>query len=151
MSGHPSKCVTSFWLYHHSCYTSSKIIQVDMHTCMCAHICACYVYAFMCANTDGHVCLCMCVHLCHMHEGIIGALKKGKRWQIQLSQPPVLLASRDMKPCLLRDEPFYLPKQKMDSAFSGDWADIPSRQELPEARGWWAKVCLTFLIKSKQR
>lgn len=109
--------------------------------CLCIHVCE---YRWTCVS----VYVCPSMSYARRH---IGALKKGKRWQIQLSQPPVLLARRDMKPCLLRDEPFYLPKQKMDSAFSGDWADIPSRQELPEARGWRAKVCLTFLIKSKRR
>lgn len=70
VSGHPFKGLMSFWFYHRSCYTSSKIIQVDMHICMCAHICACDVYVFICANTGGHVCLCMCVHRCYMYKGI---------------------------------------------------------------------------------
>ena len=41
-------------------------------------------------------------------------------------------------------------KQKMDSALSGDRADVPSQQEVPEARGWEAKVRLPFWTKRKQ-
>ena len=63
VSGCPSKCLVSFWFCHHSCYISSKIIQVDMH----ARMRACVVC--VCTYVNAHVSTYVCYVYGHLKDG----------------------------------------------------------------------------------